>query len=196
MGRRREKTAALLTRFVHGLSRRRWSAVLPLSKSLGYPTPQTSLSASSCVSSLDDRVLIDLVAVFELPNELTLSILSHISPEPQLTGQYARFRVQYGMEIDDYHEQRVRFLLPLSMTCKAMRLRLMPWIWERVECIELAPNWSSEGGAPRKLDTIVGALRADISLTTSVKYFYTLLSPWVGTDPHPLKVHDGVRDVE
>jgi len=100
------------------------------------------------------------------------------------------------MEIDDYHEQRVRFLLPLSMTCKAMRLRLLPWIWERVECIESAPNWSSEGGVPRKLDTIVSALRADTSLATSVKYFSTLLFLCFGADPRTLKVHDGVGDVE
>jgi len=100
------------------------------------------------------------------------------------------------MDIDDCHEQRVRFLLPLSMTCKAMRLRLLPWIWERIECLEWPPNWNSDGGVPRKLDTIVGALRADISLATSVKYFCTPLSPWIGTDPRPLKVHDGVRDME
>ena len=84
------------------------------------------------------------------------------------------------MEIDDYHEQRVLFLLPLSMTCKAMRLRLLPWIWERVECLELVPNWSSEEGIPRKLDTIVGTLRADIYLATSVKYFCTLPLPYFG----------------
>ena len=100
------------------------------------------------------------------------------------------------MEIDGYHEQRVRFLVPLSMTCKAMRFRLMPWIWECVECLESAPNWSSEGSVPRKLNSIVSALRADISLATSVKYFCILLSPWVGADARPLKVHDRVRDVE
>ena len=58
MGHRRERTSALFTRLAHGLGRKRWSAVLPLSKSLGSPAPQTSLSASSCFSSLDDRLLI------------------------------------------------------------------------------------------------------------------------------------------
>ena len=172
MGRHREKSSTLLTRLTQGLSRKRWSTILPLSKSLGFPGPQTSLSAGSCIGSSDDRALTyPVLVVFELPNELTLCILSHISPEPQLTGQYARFRVQYGMDINDHHEQRVRFLLPLSMTCKAMRSRLLPWIWEQVECLELAPRWRSEEGTPRKLDTIMSTLCADISLATNVKYF-------------------------
>ena len=61
MGRRRDKTSALFTRLAHGLSRKRWSAVFPLSTSLGLPTHQTSLSACPCVSSPDDQVLTCLI---------------------------------------------------------------------------------------------------------------------------------------
>jgi len=101
------------------------------------------------------------------------------------------------MDIDDYHEQRVRFLLPLSMTCKEMRLRLLPWVWEHIECLELAPRWGSEGSSPWKLDNIMGVLSADTTLAINVKYLgCALLSPSIGADPYPPKIHDGARDVE
>ena len=137
-------------------------------------------------------------AVFELPDELILSILSYISPDPQLTdiGRYARFRVQYGMVVDGGHQQRVRFLLHLSMTCMAMRFRLLPWVWERLECLELVPSWSSDGRFPRKLNAIMKALDANASLATSVRYFCALLCLSVGADLCPLKVRDGARVVE
>ena len=100
-----------------------------------------------------------IFVVFELPDELILSILSHVSPEPQLTGPYARFRVQYRMEINDDHRKRVRFLRPLSMTCRAMRLRLLPWMWDLIEPSDLGWN----------LFAIVNALHADTFLAASVK---------------------------
>jgi len=75
------------------------------------------------------------------------------------------------MVVDDHSQQRVRFLLSLSMTCMTMRFRLLPWIWERIECV---------GGSPGKLNTVVETLRGDVSLATSVKYFYAVPSPWVG----------------
>ena len=135
--------------------------------------------------------------VFQLPDELILSILSWVSPDPQLTGHYARFRVQYSMEISDYHERRTRFLLLLSMTCRMMRLRLLPWIWERVECLELIPSWSPdlEAAPPRGLNAIMGVLHKDIFLAANIRYFCTLASPRVGADSCPLKVHDSVSYV-
>jgi len=138
-----------------------------------FPVPQTSPSTSSSFRPLD-RTLFNLFdpifAVFQLPDELILHLLSHISPEPQLTGHYARFRFQYGMAINDYHEQRVGFLRPLSMTCVAMRLRLLPWIWER---LELIPSYSPEFLFQLKVDAAAKTLRKDISLAASVKYFYS-----------------------
>ena len=74
------------------------------------------------------------------------------------------------MVADNDHQQRVQFLLPLSMTCRAMRLRLLPWIWERIECLELAPSWSSEGRFPSGLNAIVKALGTDRHMSASVKY--------------------------
>jgi len=49
------------------------------------------------------------------------------------------------------------------MTCKAMRLRLLPWIWEHLE-----PSW---GDYLNKITT----LRVDRSLASSVKYLWALL---------------------
>ena len=70
------------------------------------------------------------------------------------------------MGIDDNHEQRVEFLRPLSMTCVAMRLRLLPWIWERLELIPgCGPDWEFLC----KVNAMAKALRKDISLATSVK---------------------------
>jgi len=146
-------------------------AVVPLSKSLRSPGPQTSLSMSSRVDSFGYALICPACfTVFELPNELILSILSHISPDPPLTGHYARFRVQYNTRIGDYREWRVQFLRPLSMTCKVMRLRLLPWIWEHLE-----PIWGNLGN----LNTTVNR---DRSLANNVKYFHPSLSQWVGID--------------
>ena len=61
----------------------------------------------------------------------------------------------------------MRFLRPLSMTCKAMRLRLLPWIWEHVE-----PSWGDHVG---NLNRIVYASRVDRSVARSVKYSCALL---------------------
>ena len=83
-------------------------------------------------------------AVFELPGELILSILSHISPV--LIGYYARFRVQDELAVYDDHLRRMRVLrwLTLSMTCKTMRWRLLLWILERLDIKKPIPyNWSS-----------------------------------------------------
>ena len=111
-------------------------------------------------------------AVFKLPTELILSILSHITPEPHLTGHYARFRVQYCMQINDDHYQRAQFLRTLSMTCKEMWLRVRPWIWDLIET-------SRRRRVPlRMMTTIVNGIRADSSLAVCVKYFRTVLCPW------------------
>jgi len=84
-----------------------------------------------------------------------------------LIGPYARFRVQYGTKIDDYLEQRERCLRALRMTCKAMRLRLFPWIWGHIE-----PSFGDHMG---NLKVIVNASRADRSFASSVRYFCALL---------------------
>ena len=80
-------------------------------------------------------------------------------------------------EVDDYWRRKRMhwFLLPLSMTCRAMRLRLLPWILERIKCFELAPSWSSEGHFPSGLNAIMRALGADIYLSAGVKYLRALL---------------------
>jgi hypothetical protein len=130
--------------------------------------PQYALSRQPCGPNLN--LVASHSAVFEFPDELILSVLSHVSPGPKLTGHCARFRVQYYMDRTDYHQRRVEFLLPLSMTCRMMRLRLLPWIWE---CIEVfSDDWAGREGLMRRSRAIVSALRADPGLGESVKYFY------------------------
>jgi len=54
------------------------------------------------------------------------------------------------MVIDDFkdHQQWVRSLLPLSMMCTVMRLRLLPWMWGRLECIAQDPSRNSKSPNP------------------------------------------------
>ena len=108
--------------------------------------------------------------VFGLPDELILSIVSHVSPDPPPhAGHYARFRVRHSPGIDDYHQRRMEFLRALSMTCRAMRLRLSPWVWER---LRLPPSYRrarSGNVSVRKLDTLMNILRTNVCLAASVK---------------------------
>jgi len=165
MGRDRENTSTFFARLAHRFGRKKRDG--PLSKSLASsPAPQTSLSACHRVASSNANQSHSIAAVFKLPDELILSILSCISPEPQLTGHHARFRVQYCMEINDDHNRRVRFLQPLSMTCKAMRLRLRPWIWGFIEPAR------GHFGIISPPHSVANVLRADTSLATSVRYLY------------------------
>ena len=119
--------------------------------------------------------------VFKLPDELILSILSYISPDPRLSGHHARFRMPYSAGMSNCHIQRVEFLLPLSMTCRAMRLRLLPWVWELLE-IPQRLVLASKKPTVRKLDTILSGPYTDTFLATNVRYSCTLLHPWIGAD--------------
>jgi len=154
--------------------------------------PQYELSHHPLL--LNVNIIHPLFAVFELPDELILSILSHISPEPRLTGHYARFREQYCMEINDDHQERVRFLRPLSMTCRAMRLRLLSWMWDLVEPSRVC-WYDLQKGLRWNLAAIGNALQADTLLAASVRYFSALLCPCAGADSCP-KVHDSAFSVE
>ena len=63
-----------------------------------------------------------------------------------------------------------------------MRLRLLPRIWEHLECPEVVPTWCSEGHIPRRLNAIMKTLRADTSLAASVRYFFAVSPPWGRAD--------------
>ena len=85
------------------------------------------------------------------------------------------------MQIDDDHQKRVRFLRPLSMTCKTMRSLLRPWIWDLIEPSRRRHYfYDSSDSLPRKLNVLMDALRADVSLGTNVKYLCILLHRWSG----------------
>ena len=56
------------------------------------------------------------------------------------------------------------------MTCRAMRLRLLPWVWER---LELPPPRNVRGETyERKLGPIAKTFHANVFLAASVKYFW------------------------
>ena len=122
--------------------------------------------------SLNANLFHPILTVFKLPDELIRSVLSHISPLPQLTGHRVRFCTQGIHGIRDSHQQRMDFLRPLSMTCRTMRLRLTPWVWERLGTTYSRSSWDPKF-LVRKLNTLVNVLRADIFLATSVKYHHT-----------------------
>ena len=137
--------------------------IAPPSKSLGSPGPQTSLSTSTRMSSLNQTLTYLHLTVFELPDELVLSILSHISPDPQATGHCAWFRDSYRTEGRGHRDERRQFLRRLSMTCRAMRLRFVPWVWERLE-MSLSHHWGL-----KEIDIIANCLHPDAFLATSVR---------------------------
>ena len=141
-----------------------------------------------------DQILICLsnstFTVFQLPDELILSILSHISPDPHLTGDYARFCVQYCMKLSDGHQQRMKFLRPLSKTCRAMRLRFLPWIWDHIQPSQASYDRNGIRMISWYFVAITRTVYADMSLATRVKYFHGPPHPCVGADSRFLEVHD------
>ena len=116
------------------------------------------------------------LTVFELPDELIISILSHISPDPRLTGNYAWFCAPYSRRVCDDHNQWAKFLRPLSMTCRAMRLRFLPWVQEHL----VLWLYRSEEALVRKLNIVADASHADKFLASSVKYFPPFFPPVLG----------------
>ena len=192
MDRYREKTSMVFTRLLYRFGRRRPAIAQlseplgspgsqtslgteestdtsPLSKSLGPPASQTSLSTSSRISPLN-RTLTYSISVFELPDEIILSILSHIPQNTQATGHCAWFRDSYSMNERSCWDQREQVLRQLSMTCRAMRLRFVPWVWERLELSTLSHQ------KPYKTKIILKALHTDVFLATSIRYFHAVLS--------------------
>ena len=148
-------------------------AIAQPSKFLGSPGPQTSLSTSSRISL--NRTLTYLhPSVFKLPDELILSILSHISPDLRATGHCAWFRDSYDTGVYDSDcNQRKQILRRLSMTCRAMRLRFVPWVWEHLEVSSVHYRKSEA------IAVIADALHADAFLATSVRYFHIPLCLWI-----------------
>ena len=105
--------------------------------------------------------------VFELPDELIILILSHVSPDPRLTGPYTWFCTPHSRKIGDTRNQWVEFLRPLSMTCRTMRLRFLPWVWEH-----LVLPYQNPAEAIVKKHTIANVSHKNKFLATSVKYPY------------------------
>ena len=147
------------------LSKKLRSSTIPLS---GSPAVQTSLSTSPRVNHLHWQNLTSPIAVVSLPDELILSILSHVSPDPQHSDHFTRFRVQYDMRVNEYHRERTRFLKALSMTCKVMRLRLIPWIWERLEVFSRQYLYG-EPVQMRRFKSLLNTLKGDVCLAIAVR---------------------------
>ena len=71
------------------------------------------------------------------------------------------------------------------MTCRAMRVRLLPWVWGRLEVwggLEVPPWFAMQNFNP----IVLNALRADTFLATSVRYPCALLVPGLRLI-HPLR---------
>ena len=88
---------------------------------------------------------------------------------------------------DEYYQLRARLLRPLSMTCRAMRLRLVPWIWEHLE-IPPPYDWSLGGEIfAGQFNVIAKVLNAHPLPAASVKCFLVHLRPCTGADLYPLR---------
>lgn len=119
--------------------------------------------------------------IFKLPDELIISLPSYTSPAPRHSDHIARFRVQYDMTIDNRHQEWMKLLRTLSMTCKKMRFRLIPWIWER---LELFPqhHCASESENIRYTGMVFDIVKGDEYLAPAVKFLtvtFTLKGPHV-----------------
>ena len=87
----------------------------------------------------------------------------------------------YATVLRDCHDQRAQFLRPLSMTCRAMRLRLLPWVWGRLEITPQLHKILLEQPV-QELRTILNGPHTDRSLAHSVKYFSPLSFSRIGTN--------------
>ena len=190
MSRYGENNPRLFARNANGLVRKQHRAIRR------SPAPQTSLSTNLQSSQStgpfrsSSNLLHSTFAVFQLPDELFLSILSHVSPDPHLTGDYARFCVQYCMKFSDGHQERMKFLRPLSRTCRAMRLRLLPWIWDHIQPSKGSYDYDGIRMISWKFVAITQIVDADVSLATRIKYFYIPPYPYAGANSRFLKIHD------
>ena len=77
------------------------------------------------------------------------------------------------MEIDDRpHYRRMQVLRRLSMTCRAMRLRLLPWIWDFILLSRRCHARDSKTSSISWESTTTAlASYVDASLTARVRYF-------------------------
>ena len=138
MGRYRENTT-LFTKLAYSLGRTPRPAATPPSESLGSPAPQASFSTNFHISLARILRFHPILAVFKLSDELILYIFSHISLDLRhpAISRYIWFRILCSMGIYDHRLHWLQFLRPLSMTCRAMRVRLLPRILERIEVSSL-----------------------------------------------------------
>ena len=70
MDRCREKTSTFFTKLAYGVGKKLYPTVVPLSRSLGSPAPQTSLSTSLRIVSLD-RMLTFSISLSQFSNSRT-----------------------------------------------------------------------------------------------------------------------------
>ena len=75
-----------------------------------------------------------------------------------------------------------------------MRLRFLPWVWERLELSQGAQ--APEQMFVRRLNVAADIFHENPFLATAVKYFYDLLCALFGADSCTLKVRDGISHVE
>lgn len=147
MGRYREKTSAFFTRLTYGLGRKRPPATIPPWKPIGPPAPQTSLSTSLCICSLD-QALISFIPFSQFSSSQTNLSLTFSLTSPQTHNSLAAmlssaFHIVWGL---------------LIATIRGSSF---------YDCLY---HWMVEGDIfMKKLDAITNALYANVSPAASVK---------------------------
>ena len=57
-----------------------------------------------------------------------------------------------------------------------MRLRLLPWVWERVDLSPARP-WTPEGWIVQRFKAVANVVCVDTRLAMNVKYFLPFFAP-------------------
>lgn len=105
-------------------------------------------------------------SIFHLPNELFLEIFSHF-PILKWSELYYRYTHAWYTPIPDIYGERIQTLVALSSTCKVMRHKFLPQVWERsLICLR---RWRRSDEIPSRLQLQCRALLGDRCLAAHVK---------------------------
>ncbi|KAF9644288.1 hypothetical protein BDM02DRAFT_998054 [Thelephora ganbajun] len=104
--------------------------------------------------------------IFMLPNELFLEIFAYF-PILKWSDLYYRYSHTWYTPIPDVYGERSQALSALSATCRAMRHRFLPAVWERsLMCLK---GWRRNDQIPVRLQLQCRTLTGDRCLAAYVK---------------------------
>lgn len=105
-------------------------------------------------------------SVFQLPDELFLEVFTHF-PVLKWSDLYYRYNHAWYTPIPDVYGERIQALVALSATCRAMRYRFLPEVWERsITCLR---RWRRSEQIPSRLYLQCQTLLNNRSLASYVK---------------------------